>query len=194
MRTPAVAALLFMTVCAGSLAAEPAANDNTSPQAAMTRVGNGAQQSSQDAATPSGRWPSVMSTGMRSSNLERSIRFYTEGLGMIVLTKLVSGPVTEVIFGFQGKNDQPGLIVFQTKGADASLPVEHGNADTKVVLGVADMAAVVARLSSAGYPAGEIRQHGPYKTLVAHDPDGYKYEIVEMPAARTSRQGRIRER
>src|SRR4030081_124140 len=132
MRTAALAALLFMTACACSLAAEPSADNKTSPQAA-----------------PAGPWPSVMSTGMRSSNLERSIRFYTEGLGMIVLTKLVSGPVTEVILGFQGKRDRPGLIVFQTKGADESLPVEHGNADTKVVLGVADIAAVAARLSSA---------------------------------------------
>jgi catechol 2,3-dioxygenase-like lactoylglutathione lyase family enzyme len=124
-----------------------------------------------------------MSTGMRSSNLERSIRFYTEGLGMIVLTKLVSGPVTEVILGFQGKSGQPGLIVFQTRGGGESLPVEHGNADTKVVLGVADIVAVAAKLNSAGYPAGDIRQNGPYESLIAHDPDGYKYEIVEMPAA-----------
>jgi catechol 2,3-dioxygenase-like lactoylglutathione lyase family enzyme len=166
MRTSTLAALLSMTACACSLAAEPATDNKTSRQAA-----------------PAGPWPSVMSTGMRSSNLEGSIRFYTEGLGMIVVTKLVSGSVTEVILGFQGKSDQPGLIVFQTKGADESLPVEHGNADTKVVLGVADIAAVAARLTSAGYPVGDIHQNGLYKTLIAHDPDGYKYEIVEMPAS-----------
>lgn len=155
LKTSAVAALLFATACACSLAAEP---------------------------DLSGRWPGVMSTGMRSSNLERSIRFYTQGLGMIVLTKVASGPVTEVILGFQGKSDQSGLIIFQKKGADESLPVEHGNAATKVVLGVTDIAAVAAKLSSAGYPAGTIQQHGSYKVLIAHDPDGYKYEIVEMPA------------
>jgi catechol 2,3-dioxygenase-like lactoylglutathione lyase family enzyme len=167
MGTAALAALLFMSACACSLAAEPATDNKTSPQAA-----------------PAGPWPGVMSTGMRSSNLERSIRFYTEGLGMVVLTKLVSGPVTEVILGFQRNNDRPGLIVFQTKGADESLPVEHGNADTKVVVGVADIAAVAARLSSAGYPAGDIHHNGPYKILIAYDPDGYKYEIVEMPVSR----------
>ena len=107
---------------------------------------------------------------------------------MVVLTKLVSGPVTEVILGFQGKNDQPGLILFQTKGAGESLPVEHGNGDTKVVVGVADIAAVAAKLSSAGYPAGDIHQNGPYKVLIAHDPDGYKYEIVEMSAPQRAPQ------
>jgi hypothetical protein len=45
---------------------------------------------------------------------------------------------------------------------------------------VADIAAVAAKLSSAGCPAGDIHQNGAYKTLIAHDPDGYKYEIVQM--------------
>ena len=185
MRTSTLAALLFMITCAASLAAEPTANSKASPEAAGTlAAGPATDIKTSPQAAVAGRWPSVMSTGMRSSNLERSIRFYTEGLGMIVLTKLVSGPVTEVILGFQGKSDQPGLIVFQTKGADESLPVDHGNADTKVVLGVADIVAVAAKLSSAGFPAGDIRQNGQYKSLIAHDPDGYKYEIVEMPAAR----------
>jgi catechol 2,3-dioxygenase-like lactoylglutathione lyase family enzyme len=124
-----------------------------------------------------------MSTGMRSSNLERSIRFYTAGLGMVVLQKLVSGPVTEVILGFQGRKDQPALIVFQTQGPGGSLPVEHGNSDTKVVLGVPDVHAVAARMASLGYAASDIHQNGVYKILIAHDPDGYKYEIVEMPAS-----------
>jgi catechol 2,3-dioxygenase-like lactoylglutathione lyase family enzyme len=172
MRTSVlVSPLLLMIACAASLAAELPANSKTSPPTAGTPV------------PVSGRCPCVMSTGMRSSNLERSIRFYTQGLGMVVLTKVASGPVTELILGFQGKNDQPGLIVFQTKGAEESLPVEHGNADIKVVLGVADIAAVAAKLSSAGYPAGDIHQNSPYKTLITHDPDGYKYEIVEMPAS-----------
>src|ERR1700761_7913182 len=88
--------------------------------------------------SPVGQWPSVLSTGMRSSNLERSIRFYTEGLGMTVLTTRVSGPVTEVIFGFPNNRDRPGLIVFQKKGDGESLAVDHGNAEFKVVLGVPD--------------------------------------------------------
>jgi catechol 2,3-dioxygenase-like lactoylglutathione lyase family enzyme len=184
MGTAALEALLFMSARVCSLAAERATSNNAPSQAAKSPVGTGEKQGSQDGADLSGRWPGVMATGMRSSNLERSIRFYTEGLGMIVLTKLVSGPVTEVILGFQGKRDRPGLIVFQTKGADESLPVEHGNADTKVVLGVTDIAAVAARLSSAGYPVGDIHHNGPYKILITYDPDGYKYEIVEMPVSR----------
>jgi len=163
----AVAVLLLIPAWAFSVVAGPTAD---SPVNAARPTANG-------------RWPGVISTGMRSSNLDRSIRFYTEGLGMVVLGKIVSGPVKEVIFGFQGKPEQAGLMVFQTQGADESSPVEHGNSDTKVVLGVADVTAVAARLAAAGYPAGDIQQHGSYRIVIAHDPDGYKYEIVEMPVA-----------
>src|SRR5256885_716467 len=104
MKASAVAALLFIAAWASSVVAGPTADG---PVAAAR-------------ATPNGRWPGVISTGMRSSNLDRSIRFYTEGLGMVVLGKIVSGPVKEVIFGFQGKPDQPGVMVFQAQGADES--------------------------------------------------------------------------
>jgi catechol 2,3-dioxygenase-like lactoylglutathione lyase family enzyme len=45
------------------------------------------------APAPAGVSPtlSVLSTGMRSSNLDRSIRFYTQGLGMTVLTTRDAG-------------------------------------------------------------------------------------------------------
>jgi lactoylglutathione lyase len=132
----------------------------------------------------SGQAPYVMSTGMRSSDLERSIRFYTQGLGMITLTTRVSGPVTEVIFGFPNSRERPAVIVFQRKGNGESLPVDHGNSEIKVVLGVPDVSAAAARLRSAGYPVEEIQQHGPYKVFWAQDPDGYRFEIVEAPEAR----------
>jgi lactoylglutathione lyase len=124
---------------------------------------------------------------MRSSNLDQSIRFYTQGLGMTLLTRRVAGPTTEVIFGFGNRIDRAGLMVFQTQGEGQSAPVDHGNSETKIVLGVSDIAATAARLKAAGYPVGEVSEHGPYKILWVQDPDGYKLEIVETPEARQAR-------
>jgi lactoylglutathione lyase len=171
----AVVVVSILMPCAGALAAQPATSNETSSPAA------------QNLTAAVGRWPSVMSTGMRSSNLDRSIRFYTQGLGMKVLTTRVSGPITEVIFGFQGSLDRPGLMVFQKQGAEESLPIDHGNSETKVVLGVPDITAVATQLHAAGYPVGEVQEHGPYKILWVQDPDGYKYEIVETPESRQAR-------
>jgi lactoylglutathione lyase len=171
-RALAITTLSLVTIGVGVRVAQPAAVAESPPAV------------SPSAAAPVARWPTVMSTGMRSSDLDQSIRFYTQGLGMTLLTKRVSGPVTEVIFGFGTGGDGAGLMVFQKKGDGQSTPVDHGNSDTKVVLGVSDIAVTAARLKTAGYPVGEIAEHGPYKVLWAKDPDGYQYEIVETPQSR----------
>ena len=62
------------------------------------------------------------------------------------------------------------------QGDGQSAPVDHGNSATKVVLGVSDIATVAARLKAAGYPVGEVAEHGPYKVLWVKDPDGYPYD------------------
>ena len=106
---------------------------------------------------------------------------------MTVLTTRVSGPVTEVIFGFPNSRDRPELMVFQKEGAGQSLPIDHGNAELKVVLGVADVAAVAKRLGTAGYAVSGLQAHGPYKVLWTQDPDGYRFEIVETPESRQTK-------
>jgi catechol 2,3-dioxygenase-like lactoylglutathione lyase family enzyme len=174
VRLPLRAAVLaLVTVGAGEFDALPAA-----PAEALS---TSAQNSTV------GRWPSIMSTGMRSSNLDRSTRFYTQGLRMAILTTRVSGPVTEVIFGFPNSRDRPGLMVFQKKGDGESLPIDHGNAETKVVLGVTDVTAVANWLRAAGYAVGEVQAHGPYKVLWIRDPDDHQFEIVETPESRQSK-------
>jgi lactoylglutathione lyase len=171
-RALAMATLSIVTMGEGARAAQPATATGSPPAV------------SPSAAATVARWPTVMSTGMRSSDLDQSIRFYTQGLGMTLLTKRVSGDVTEVIFGFGTGSDRAGLMVFQKKGDGQSTPVDHGNSDTKVVLGVPDIAATAARLTAAGYPVGEVAEHGPYKVLWVKDPDGYKFEVVETPESR----------
>jgi catechol 2,3-dioxygenase-like lactoylglutathione lyase family enzyme len=162
-------------------ASAPATSEGA-PGATTHSSGSAQKQDAGDEAKALERWPSVMSTGLRTADLQRATRFYTEGLGMVVLGKVESAASTEVVFGFAGRKDEPGIIVFQDKGANRTTPVEHGNADTKIVIGVRDAIAIARRLTAAGYSAGDIHEHGPYKILIAHDPDGYKFEIVEMPA------------
>jgi len=74
------------------------------------------------------------------------------------------------------------LILFQTQGPDAGLAVDHGNSESKIVIGVPSVAVVAEKMSRAGYSANAITSHGPYKILIAYDPDGYKLELVEHPA------------
>jgi lactoylglutathione lyase len=128
------------------------------------------------------RWPAVMAPAMRSSDMARSIRFYTESLGMRVVAERDMGDSTEVIFAFAGKEKAAGLILFHAKGADGLKSVEHGNTEARVVIGVTDVVAIADKLKEGGYRSEDIQHHDPYKILIAYDPDGYKLEIVEHPA------------
>lgn len=132
--------------------------------------------------SPNERWPALMAPGMRSTNLEKTIDYYSKTLDMVVRGKVAIGDFTEIILAFEGKEDQPGLIFYKTKGAKNELtPVDHGDSESKVIIGVPDIALTSKRISEAGYTASEIIKNGAYQIIIAHDPDGYKLEIVQHP-------------
>lgn len=117
---------------------------------------------------------SLIAPALRATDLDRSVAFYTNMLGMTVGTTLQHGPQTEVILTLGGR---PGLILFRDAGP--TPPIDHGNGFSRVVMRVADIAAVSARLAAAGYPAGEMHVGQDYKILRIKDPDGYDYELIE---------------
>ncbi len=51
---------------------------------------------------------------------------------MTVLTTRTAGDTQEVIFGFAGRAEA-GFMVFQKAGPEATVPVDHGNGDLKIV-------------------------------------------------------------
>jgi catechol 2,3-dioxygenase-like lactoylglutathione lyase family enzyme len=131
---------------------------------------------------------SLMGPALRSSDLERSIKYYTAGLGMTVAATLKHGTVTEVIFSFGAPSPgQPVLLLFKDEAQDKSPPIEHGNGFDRVVLRTASVSALSARLAAAGYAAGEIHDipANHMKVMTIEDPDGYRYEITEPSAPRT---------
>jgi catechol 2,3-dioxygenase-like lactoylglutathione lyase family enzyme len=125
--------------------------------------------------------PVMMGAAMRSTDLDRSIKYYTSGLGMVVTGKLANGPSTEVFLAFEGRERQTGLIIFKDVTPGKSPPVEHGNAAHRVVLRMPDVAAIATRLTAAGYEAGQIHENGNVKILMIKDPDGYAFELVQLP-------------
>jgi catechol 2,3-dioxygenase-like lactoylglutathione lyase family enzyme len=125
--------------------------------------------------------PSLMGAALRSTDLDRSIKYYETGLGMVVTGKLVNGTVTEVFLGFEGRENQPGLVIFRDSTPGKSPTVDHGNAASRVLLRMPDVAAIAARLKAAGYEAGEVHGNGNVKVLMIKDPDGHSFELVQLP-------------
>ncbi|HKT77574.1 MAG TPA: VOC family protein [Sphingobium sp.] len=128
------------------------------------------------ASAPAG---SIIGTGLRVSDLDRSIRFYTDILGMRVTTKLPHGTLTEVIMHFAGGGGA-GILLLSDSAPGKSPPIALGNGYEKMVVNMADLDGVVARMKKAGLSVGEVHQAMGIKVLLVTDPDGYRYELIQM--------------
>jgi lactoylglutathione lyase len=123
----------------------------------------------------------ILHTMLRVGNLERSIAFYREALGMQLFSsrEYPEGKFTLAFLGY-GQNPEHAEIELTHNWGVAKYDVGTGYGH--VALGVDDIHAVCTQVRSAG---GTVtREPGPMKhgkTVIAFvvDPDGYKIELIE---------------
>ncbi len=126
----------------------------------------------------------MLHTMLRVGDLERSLAFYCDVLGMRLLRKkdYESGRFTLAFVGYGDESDHTVLELthnWDTKQYDL------GNAFGHVALGTADIYATCEQLRRRG--AKIVREPGPMKhggTEIAfiEDPDGYKIELIQLRA------------
>jgi lactoylglutathione lyase len=122
----------------------------------------------------------ILHTMIRVGDLERSIRFYTEILGMKLLRK-EDFPDGKFTLAFVGYGDESHNSVIELTYNWGTESYDHGDAFGHIAVEVDDVYDAVARIRQAG---GEIlREAGPMKhgtTVIAFiaDPDGYKIELI----------------
>ncbi|MEJ5978204.1 VOC family protein [Novosphingobium sp. PS1R-30] len=124
---------------------------------------------------------SLIGPALHVSDVARALKFYVDGLGMKV--GLEMGPSTrhETILTFGGDPRQPGIILLSDKTAKAPPQILQSNGYDRTVLRIEDLAATAERLRAAGFVPGEIRDAAMgYRIMMATDPDGYRYELVQM--------------
>ena len=128
--------------------------------------------------------PSLIAASLRSSNMDASLRFYTEGLGMVVAHRMPLAKGQEVILGFSKERPQPGIVLVSDTTTGVGAKVVHGDGFRQIVLRVSDIQILSDRLTKAGYPPSPIRDVAMgYRMMIATDPDGYRYELVESRRA-----------
>ena len=123
----------------------------------------------------------ILHTMLRVGNLERSVAFYTEVLGMKELRRkeYPEGRFTNVFVGYQPESE--GAVLELTYNWDQAR-YDLGDGYGHVALAVDDVYAACERIRERG---GRItREPGPMKhgsTILAfvEDPDGYKIELLE---------------
>ncbi len=123
----------------------------------------------------------ILHTMLRVGDLERSIKFYTEVLGMKLLRKhdYPDGEFTLAFVGYGNENDNSVLELTYNYG---KASYEMGGAFGHIAIEVNDIYAECEAVKAKGGKV--VREAGPMKsgTLViafVEDPDGYKIEFIQ---------------
>jgi lactoylglutathione lyase len=122
-------------------------------------------------------------TMIRVGDLDRSVKFYTELLGMKELRRrdVPDGKYTLCFLGY-GTGNAEGQGEIELTYNYGVEKYEHGNAFGHLAVGVPDVAAACEAVRKGG---GKVtREAGPVKfgtTIIAfvEDPDGYKIELIQ---------------
>ena len=125
----------------------------------------------------------LLHTMLRVGDMQRSIDFYTNVIGMELLrtTERPDQKYDLAFVGFGGgnRNGQAEIELTYNYGvSDYDLGTAYGH----IALGVDDVAGTCERIRAAG--GNVTREPGPVKggsTVIAfvEDPDGYKVELIE---------------
>jgi lactoylglutathione lyase len=125
----------------------------------------------------------ILHTMLRVGNLQRSIDFYTQILGMQLL-RTSENPEYKYSLAFVGYGHNPEHAEIELTYNWGVDTYEMGTAFGHVALGVSDIFAACERIRTAG--GNVTREPGPVKggsTMIAFvsDPDGYKIELIQRP-------------
>ena len=124
----------------------------------------------------------ILHTMLRVGNLQRSIDFYTQVLGMQLLrtSENLEYKYSLAFVGYAGGN--PGQAEIELTWNWGTEQYEMGTAYGHIAIAVPDAHAACERIKAAG--GNVTREAGPVKggsTIIAFvtDPDGYKIELIQ---------------
>ena len=130
----------------------------------------------------------ILHTMLRVGNLQRSINFYTQVMGMTLL-RTTERPEQKYDLAFVGYGRNPEHAEIELTYNYGVDRYEIGSAFGHIAIGVPDVAATCAavRDKATSLGAAVTREAGPVKggnTIIAFitDPDGYKIELIQRAA------------
>ncbi|MGF1515936.1 MAG: lactoylglutathione lyase [Elainellaceae cyanobacterium] len=124
----------------------------------------------------------MLHTMLRVGNLDESIAFYCDVLGMTLLRKkdYPGGEFTLAFVGYGEESDHTVIELTYNWGTES---YDLGDAYGHIALGVDDIYATCDRIKAQG--GRVVREPGPMKhgsTVIAfvQDPTGYKIELIQL--------------
>ncbi len=124
----------------------------------------------------------LLHTMLRVGNLDQSLQFYCDVLGMTLLRQkdYPGGKFTLAFVGYGDESDHTVLELTYNWGVDA---YDLGEGYGHIALGVDDIYKTCEEIKARGGQV--VREPGPMKhgsTVIAfvNDPDGYKVELIQL--------------
>jgi lactoylglutathione lyase len=124
----------------------------------------------------------LLHTMLRVGNLDESLKFYCDVLGMKLLRKkdYPSGEFTLAFIGYGDESEHTVIELTYNWGTDQ---YNLGDAYGHIAIGVDDIYATCQDIASRGGKV--VREPGPMKhgsTVIAfvEDPNGYKVELIQL--------------
>jgi lactoylglutathione lyase len=127
----------------------------------------------------------LLHTMLRVGNLDRSVKFYTDVLGMKLL-RTTDRPEQKYSLAFVGYDTEDRSAVLELTYNYGTEKYDLGSAFGHIAIEMPDVARACAAVKAKG---GTVtREAGPVKggtTVIAFvaDPDGYKIEFIERRSA-----------
>jgi lactoylglutathione lyase len=132
--------------------------------------------------------PRIMFVAIHVADLARSVRFYTEILGMREYQRYPGPDRMEVALSYathipDAQPTDSGSMLLLVQRNDHEAAYQHGDALSRIAIGVTDVKATITAAAAAGSkivrPATTIETGGLVVGFV-EDPDGFVLELIEV--------------
>lgn len=128
--------------------------------------------------------PRILHSMFRVRNVDASLRFYCDGLGMVLLDRydFEQGRFSILFLSYAGYRDGPAALEL-TYNWDQDSDYSHGSGYGHIAIGVPDVPSMWSRLADYGGRQGtapKSMMEGAPQLAFVYDPDGYAIELIQI--------------
>jgi catechol 2,3-dioxygenase-like lactoylglutathione lyase family enzyme len=121
----------------------------------------------------------IVGPGYHVADVQKSLKFYRDILGMQVRMQYGPADKPDVVIGFGADTTATGIMLLSDRSVPSPRKIEHSHGYSRLAVRLADLSGVHRRLRASGYVVSDIRVvHDVFLMAMATDPDGYQVELL----------------
>lgn len=121
----------------------------------------------------------IVAPGYHVTDVQKSLKFYRDILGMQVRMQYGPADRPDVVIGFGPDQMAAGVMLLSDRAGPTPRKIQHGHGYSRLAVRLADLPGVHGRLRAAGFAVSDIRVvHDVFLMAMATDADGYQVELL----------------